>query len=414
MKANRVINLDNGLKIVIYQDNTKHSMFAELIVNYGAINKDFILGNNEFHICDGMAHFLEHLLIEHSIYGNVMQYFQNNYIKSNGLTSPRFTKFYIHTVKNFEENLEKLIKMVNISNFNKQDIETTKSAIFEEIKRAQDDKFYDFDILRNSCLFKNIKYKTVLGDASELSSIDYDMAKLCYDTFYRPSNQILAIAGNVDIDKIVKLVESIYSDIEKDKVDYKKVEFNEPNEVAKDSAYIYKDITKEYISLNYKVNISSLLPFEKVKLTFYLDYFLNYNFGQTSDAYKRLIDDKISVNKINYDYNFLDKFLIIEIGTYTSKFDKFSNMIIDIMKNKKFNRDDFEIRRKRSIISLITREDNFINMIMPFISNVLDFNYNHIDEIKDIEDFNFDDYKNMISSLDFSNYCITKMLKQKS
>lgn len=412
MKKNKFITLENGLKIIIYQDSTKHSMFAELIVNYGAINKDFTINEDEFHICDGMAHFLEHLLIEHSIYGNVMQHFQNNYIKSNGITSSRFTKFYIHTVKDFDESLEKLIKMVNVPNFNENDIETTKSAIYEEINRAQDDKFYDFDILQNSCLFKNIKYKTVLGDASELSSIDYDMAKLCYDTFYRPSNQILAIAGNINIDKVVELVKNIYSDIKNDKRDYKLIDFNEPNEVALDSAYIYKNVTKEYISLNYKINVFNLLPFEKVKLTFYLNYFLNYNFGQTSDAYKKLINDNISVNEINFNYNFIDKFLIIEIGTYTNKFEEFSNMITDIMKNKNFNKDDFEIRRKRSIISLITREDNFINMIMPFIDNVINFNYNHIDEIKDIESFTFDDYKNIISSLDFNNFCTTKMIKK--
>lgn len=412
MKKNKIISLENGLKIVIYQDNTKHSMFAELIVNYGAIDKDFILGNTEFHICDGVAHFLEHLLLEHSIYGNAMKHFQNNYIKSNGLTSSEFTKFYIHTVKDFKENLKKLIKIVNVPNFNEEDIETTKGAIFEEIKKYKDNKFADFNTLINSCLFKNIGFKTVLGSEKELSSIDYNIAKLCYDVFYRPSNQILAIAGNIDIDEIVELVKSIYSDIEKNEVDYKKIDFNEPNEVSKHSACIYKDVTKEYMSLNYKINISHLSSFEKVKLTFYLTDFLSYSFGQTSDAYKKLIEDNISVNKINYGYHFIDSFVIVEIGTYTSKFDKFSNMIVDIMKNKKVDEDDFEIRKKRSIISLITREDDFINMIMPFVDNVAIFNYYHIDEIKDIEASNFNDYKNMIFSLDFSNYCITKMLKK--
>ena len=36
-----------------------------------------------------------------------------------------------------------------------------------------------------------------------------------------------------------------------------------------------------------------------------------------------------------------------------------------------------------------------------------------MDKIEDIENFTFDDYKNWIDFLDFNNYSITKMLREK-
>ena len=122
MKQSKIYTLKNGLKVVFYQDTTKHLSFAELIVKYSGVNNKFTLNNKEYHINDGMAHFLEHLLIEHSIYGNALEYFHNNHISTNGLTSIKRTKFYIKTAKNFLDNLEKLIKIVNQPIFNEEDI----------------------------------------------------------------------------------------------------------------------------------------------------------------------------------------------------------------------------------------------------------------------------------------------------
>lgn len=53
-----------------------------------------------------------------------------------------------------------------------------------------------------------------------------------------------------------------------------------------------------------------------------------------------------------------------------------------------------------------------MSMINPFIDNILTYNYFDIDKISDIESQTYDDFNNMISKLDFSNYCIVEMLKE--
>ena len=112
MKENKICTLPNGLKIVLYKDSTKSSCYAELIVKYGAINNEFILNNEIYSLSDGIAHLLEHVLIENSIFGNSRNYFHDNYVKSNGETSFKTTNYYIKTVHDFFSYLEKLIKML--------------------------------------------------------------------------------------------------------------------------------------------------------------------------------------------------------------------------------------------------------------------------------------------------------------
>ena len=45
MKSSKLYTLKNGLSLIFYQDTSKYSTYAELIVNYGAINNEFILDN---------------------------------------------------------------------------------------------------------------------------------------------------------------------------------------------------------------------------------------------------------------------------------------------------------------------------------------------------------------------------------
>jgi len=82
------------------------------------------------------------------------------------------------------------------------------------------------------------------------------------------------------------------------------------------------------------------------------------------------------------------------------------------MNKKEVNEEDFEIRRKQSILNLVLREDNLSDTMIPFIDNIIKYGYDDIDTISDMEEQAFDEYKNMIESLDFSNFVIAKMIRK--
>ena len=66
------LTLENGMKIYLYKDSTKHSTFVNFITKYGGFYNDFKIDDKEYNIPNGMAHFIEHLLIETSKYGNLI------------------------------------------------------------------------------------------------------------------------------------------------------------------------------------------------------------------------------------------------------------------------------------------------------------------------------------------------------
>ena len=110
--------------------------------------------------------------------------------------------------------------------------------------------------------------------------------------------------------------------------------------------------------------------------------------------------------------SFIDNFMIITIDTYTDKHDEFINLIKTAIESKAIDKEDFEIRKKRTLINFLLREENFMSMINPFVNNILSFDYYENDKIEDIEEENYEEYSNIINSLDFSNYTILKMLKK--
>ena len=413
MKNNYIFNIENGPKLVFYQDTTKHSVVANIMIRYGGIHRDFVIDNQEYHMEDGMAHFLEHLLIEHSIYGNALTDFHNHYVSCNGNTSTYMTLYYIDTVHDFEENLLKLIKMVNIPNFTSKDIDVTKYAVIEEIRKNADSKFRNLDIVSKRCLFHNIKHSNNIGSEAYIQSLEYNDVKLCYDVFYQPNNQVIAICGNFDIDKIKELIEKTYNGLTKKMIQYTIPCFQEPNTVAKKEDILEFDTHQTYTQLNYKVDISYFSNYEKVKGTFYLDYFLKYNFGIASDLYKDMVEHKITITDIDISTGMVDKFLIIEIGAFTEQSELFVKLVQEKMKEKSFDEEDFEIRRIKSIISLVLREESPYEMLSAFVDNIVTFGYDDIDKIEDIESYTYEDYVHMIEQLDFSNYCITHIVNKK-
>lgn len=403
--------LDNGLKLILCSDNTKHCTIANLFVRFGGNNKNIIINGKEKKIKNGMAHFIEHLLIEHSIYGNSLLEFNKKHTHSNGFTSDVRTEYYINSVSDFEEDLIRLINIVNNSKFTREDIENTRGAIIKERMMDEDNKFKALYKLDYECLFNKIEYPNILGEIDDIKSISYEDIKECYDTFYSPNNQILVISGKFNLKRIKKIVEETYKKIDKKTVDYSIIKPKENNEVNIKEKEIKKDTYMDYVRINYKINIENLNNFEQIKLGYYLDYYLSYLFDGSSNAYSELVKKKICIYNIDYGFNKIDNFYIITIGTYTNNHKEFIEKIKKEMKQKKVDLEDFNLKKKESIIEIILREDNLFNMIKPYFDNIIKYNYFNLDCIEDIETQSFDEYKKMINDLNLENFVITKMIK---
>lgn len=407
------ITLKNNIKLIYVQDKTKNKSNASIIVNFGGMYTSFTYNNKKYNIPEGMAHFMEHLLIDSSIYGNAYNYFKDNYVYLNGQTSNNFTSFHMYTVHDFEEYLVKLIEIVNIKAFDEKSIKKTLPPVIEEARREKDNKFRCLNKIQTKAVFNSIKYLNSLGTDESLSKINYDLVSKYHDILYNPSNQIITISGNFDLDRIKKLVEDTYDRINKKIYNFKYEDFKEEESVNKKEDSYICDTTENYTRLVYKINIKKFSPYNRVKLSFYLHYFLKYNFGPSSYTYKDIVDNKISVYDIDYSCNVINNFYIIEIGTFTNKKEDFIKIIKKVIDKKETNLEYFTLQKNSTIIDLLLREESPSETLYPLISNIIEFGYNDIDKISDIENETYEDYTKTINELNFSNYSIVNIEKEK-
>lgn len=411
MEALEKVVLDNGLTIYLLNDNTKHTTIANLIVNFGGLDTEVIVDNKLYNIKNGTAHFLEHVVLESTKYGDLMDCFGSKGIRSNGLTSINTTRFYIDTVEDLDKNLELLIKGVHSPIFDELKIEDIRKPILEEKRSSLDNKFANLYNASLSTVLNNKKFKSILGDIKDIEKIGIKDLKMCFDTFYKPSNEIIVITGRFDKNNILNLIKKIYNSISFNENKVMRVIKPYNKTVNKKKCIVKSNTNIGRTVLSFKLDISNLKVQEKVMFDLYIFSFFKMNFGIMSNLNKSLLKDNIIIGNIDYSGSMLeDNYVIrIEANTYNNKI--FTDRIIKFMLNKEyqFNEELFELYKKGFVIDLVTRNDNLYDMLEPLIENIVTFKYEALDSVSDIEEMNFKTLTQSIEQLDFSNYSVTEL-----
>ena len=86
----------NGVRLYLYLDKNMKKSFVSYGVFYGSSGEysDFYLDGVKHHVLPGCAHFLEHLLLEHSKYGHLYRKFAQKKYVTNGLTYMDCTNYF--------------------------------------------------------------------------------------------------------------------------------------------------------------------------------------------------------------------------------------------------------------------------------------------------------------------------------
>lgn len=406
-----IVELENGLKVFLICDNNKHTTYINLVVKYGGINNEFYVNDKMYKMKDGMAHLIEHVVLESNIYGDIMEKFGRLGIRSNGLTSIDRTQYFIDTVEHIYDGLKVLIKGIHNPIIDKEVVDNIKKPIIEEKRRSLDNKNRT---LYNKCIqsvIDNKSYKTVLGEIKDIESISIKDIKLCFESFYRPSNEIIVIGGRFDRDKILEVIKNTYDELKfpnnkivKNIVKHKS-DVNNKKIVVKDNTGTGKT------AINFKLDTLSLKPIDKLDTDLYIYCFLKMNFGIVSSLYKELLENYLINGGIGYSNMLLEGYHLIKIESDTNFSTKFVERILKFIQEKEYILDEelFNLYKRNYIIDLILRNDNIYDMIDPLIENIISFNYECLDTIENLEKLNYSDFVKCIKGLDFSNYSICEL-----
>lgn len=182
--------------------------FATFTTKYGSIDNHFIpIGQDEMKLVpDGIAHFLEHKMFEKEDY-DVFEKFSAHSASSNAFTSFTRTCYLFSCTSDLKENLTTLIDFVQSPYFTEQTVEKEKGIIAQEIKMYDDNPDFRayYEIIGN--MFKTHPVRIdIAGTVESIQPITAELLYECYHTFYHPSNMLLFVIGDFDVEEMMALV----------------------------------------------------------------------------------------------------------------------------------------------------------------------------------------------------------------
>lgn len=204
--------LDNGLKVIVHQDNSTPLVAFNLLYDVGARDED---PNRT-----GFAHLFEHLMFGGSV--NIPNYdeiVEKAGGQSNAFTSNDITNYYITLPK---ENLEQAFRlesdrMLGLA-FTPKSLEVQRQVVVEEFKQNYLNQPYgDIHLLLRSLAYKKHPYQwpTIGKEVSHIENATMDEVKSFFNKHYAPNNAILVIAGDVELEQVRHLSQKWFGSIER-------------------------------------------------------------------------------------------------------------------------------------------------------------------------------------------------------
>lgn len=202
--------LDNGLRVIVHPDKTTPMAAVNVVYDVGS--------RDENPKKTGFAHLFEHLMFGGSV--NIPDYdtpLQKVGGENNAFTTSDLTNYYL-TVPS--QNIEtgfwlESDRMLGLA-FNEKSLEVQRSVVIEEFKqRYLNQPYGDVYPLIKALAYTEHPYKwpTIGKEISHIADATLDDVKNFFYKHYAPNNAVLTVAGNVDVDQVLRLAEKWFGEI---------------------------------------------------------------------------------------------------------------------------------------------------------------------------------------------------------
>jgi zinc protease len=204
--------LHNGLRVLLFPDASKQTITVNITYMVGSKHENY--GET------GMAHLLEHLVFKGTPkHPNIPQELTEHGASPNGTTWTDRTN-YFETFNATEENLKWALdleadRMVN-SYIAKKDLDSEMTVVRNEFESGENDPFGVLleRVMSTAYLWHNYG-KSTIGSRADLENVPIDKLQAFYKKYYQPDNAVLAVAGKIDEDKTLELINEYFGVIPK-------------------------------------------------------------------------------------------------------------------------------------------------------------------------------------------------------
>lgn len=215
MAQNRIefkeFKLDNGLTVLMHQDNTTPIVAVSVMYHVGSKNE-----NPER---TGFAHFFEHLLFEGTENigrGEYMKKIESIGGTLNAYTSNDVTYYHEVVPANYLETaLYMESERMLHAKIDTVGVETQRNVVKEEMRQRIDNQPYGTilqETFKRTHLVHPYKWP-VIGSLDHLNAATLDEFMQFYNTYYVPNNAVLSIAGDIDYEQTEEWVRKYFTEI---------------------------------------------------------------------------------------------------------------------------------------------------------------------------------------------------------
>lgn len=385
--------LSNGLRLIVNQMSGLLSVSMGILVHTGAS----VESDKE----DGISHFIEHMMFKGTEKRSSFQIsdeMDRIGAQMNAFTGKDMTCYYAKsTTGHAAEAFEILADIFLNSTFPEDEMAREKGVIIEEINMNEDTPDdLCLDLLSNA-FYGNEGYgRNILGPKENVSSFTKTDVYAYMQKNYIPNNIVISMAGNIDIDFAVALVERYFLDLEEKNCSRNEI----PVKLQAKSLVKTKDIEQVHIGIAYP-------SVERYGELFDATQIMNVVLGGgVSSRLFQTVREKLGLAYTVYSYvsafaetGALSIYAGVNAQKYLQSVEAIYGCVNDIKVNK-ISQDEFSRGKEQLISSLIFSQESTSSQMLLFGKELLysDKVYNFEDRINKIKDVSFNDVLDAIEA----------------
>lgn len=384
---------ESGLGVFVLPKPGCVKKYATFAAKCGSVNNCFIpLGESEpYTIPDGVAHFLEHKMFEQSDGTNAFDKFAKYGANANAFTSFNHTCYLFSCTDNFNENFEHLLKYVQDPYFTKENVEKEQGIIGQEIRMYDDDGQWlvMFNLLK-ALYSKNPVRIDIAGTVESIAKIDKDILYKCYNTYYNPSNMVVCVVGDVDVDMVFEIVDRCVL-TGRPSGEVKNIFPEEPTAVKQKYIETKASVSLPMFNIGFKDNYLKKGD-ELLKREIAVELISRLLTGRSSELFKSMYEEGLINDSFGSDNSTEAEFACAVICGESENPKEVQKRIMDCIAEKRtngFSQDEFK-RVKKAFYGSYLRGFNDVetigNMVTRYIlSGINIFNFNKIYDSVDLD-----------------------------
>lgn len=279
----------SGLNMLLCPMKGYSTAYATFTANVGSVDTGFKTQDDaEFvDVPEGIAHFLEHKMFENEE-GDAFERYAKTGASANAYTSFEKTAYLFACTGNFEQSLEILLDFVRRPYFTKESVQKEQGIIGQEIRMYDDDGDWRVQFNLLAALYHKHPVRIdIAGTVESIAKIDHELLYRCYRTFYNLNNMVLCVAGNFDVDTVLKVADRVLKPDEKP-VRIERRTVDEPDSVYKPLVEQKLSVATPLFEFGFKSRAGT--PAENLRNQVLVELLADIIAGEASPLYRRMYD----------------------------------------------------------------------------------------------------------------------------